>query len=127
MRFSFFFRTFIIVFLFLSACRTADTGAIVGSWQAFEVLEEGEPLLVNAEEINFSFGDDASYQYSSTLNYREAGSYFVDAKYLFTTDTINNASSEKAVEIIKLNPDTLFLRMQEGNKERIMKLKKLSD
>ena len=127
MRFSFFFRASMIALFFFFACRTADTGILVGSWQAFEVLEEGEVLPVNTEEISFSFGEDASYQYSSTLNYREAGSYFVDTRYLFTTDTINNASSEKAVEIIKLNPDTLFLRMQEGNKERIMKLKKLSD
>ena len=118
---------FFLLVLSLAACSTNTTEDIIGNWQAFEVLEEGEPLLVNTQEIQFSFHEDESYEYFSTLNYREAGSYYIEAKYLFTRDTINQASSEKAVEIVQLNLDTMILHMQESNKERILKLEKVEN
>jgi hypothetical protein len=42
----------------------------------------------------------------------------VDGTYLFTRDTLNQASTEKAVEILKLANDTLQLKMMDGDKER---------
>lgn len=113
------------IFLLLLSCNSTNEVELVGNWQAFEVLEEGELLPVNYKEIKFSFHADESYKYFSTLNYREAGSYFVEKPYLYTRDTLNQASSEKAVEIIKLTPDSLFLKMNEGNKQRILKLAKV--
>jgi hypothetical protein len=109
---------------FFFSCSSLKSDLLVGHWQAFEVLEEGEPLMINPEEITITFTEDESYTYNSTLNYLESGNYYLDAKYLYTLDTINQASTEKAVEIIKLTTDSLVLRMNEGTKERILKLVK---
>ncbi|GJM36054.1 MAG: hypothetical protein DHS20C18_50550 [Saprospiraceae bacterium] len=106
----------------LVSCAPYDQDKLVGSWQAISVLEEGEPLGVETEVIRIIFSPDASYSYYSTLNYEESGSYYLDSKYLFTTDTINQASTEKAVEILLLTEDSLHLKMMDTGKERILKM-----
>jgi len=95
---------------------------IFGNWHATQVLEEGRPLAVDTQQIRFHFDADATYRFQSTLNYREAGRYQLENGYLFTTDTLHQASEEKAVQILKLSPDSLHLRMQEAGKERLLKL-----
>ena len=114
--------------LFLTlACQQMNDDLLLGHWQAAEVLEEDTPLPIDIKEISFEFKGDKNYTFSSTLNYREAGSYFVDAHFLYTTDTINQASTEKAVEILTLSEDSLHLRMQQNGKERILKLARKND
>lgn len=105
------------------SCSPIDDNLLLGEWQAAALLEEGDSLAVDVQEITLSFNDDM-YHYTSTLNYRESGNYFVNERYLFTIDTINQASSEKAVEIQLLSADSLHLRMQESGKERLLKLVK---
>ena len=97
---------------------------LIGRWQAAELKEEEAPVPVNLDAISFEFNTDYQYTFSSTLNYREAGTYFIDARFLYTTDTINQASTEKAVEILTLTEDSLHLRMMENGKERLLKLVK---
>jgi hypothetical protein len=82
------------------------------------MTEEGTPLAVDPSQIELQFTPADRYTYRSTLNYREAGSFYVDGTYLFTRDTLNQASTEKAVEILKLANDTLQLKMMDGDKER---------
>lgn len=109
--------------MFLS-CATIKDQLLLGEWQATELLEEGKPLEIDVQEINLNF-EGNTYTFSSTLNYKEAGSYFVDDSYLFTTDTVNLASTEKAVEIVTLTNDTLILKMNDLGKERLLKLQKV--
>ena len=98
---------------------------ILGSWKAIEVLEEQLPLnLEDPGVIKLTFYNNNQYEYQSTLNYREAGSYEIDYPYLITIDTVNKASTKKAVKISKLTTDSLFLLMKENEKERILKLVK---
>lgn len=111
-----------LALLFLLSCSPAKENFLLGSWEAIEVTEEGQPLGVNVQEIGFTFLDEGRYTYRSTLNYKEAGSYYVESQYLFTTDTVNQATSEKAVEILQLNQDSLFLKMNDNGKERLLKL-----
>ncbi|MCI5082071.1 MAG: hypothetical protein MRY78_10270 [Saprospiraceae bacterium] len=108
----------------ISSCESIDKQKLIGEWMGAAVIEEGNKLSVDPKEISFYFKKNESYQYNSTLNYREAGSYYVESNYLFTTDTVNQASTEKAVEIILLSEDSLHLRMEEKGKERILKLVK---
>lgn len=107
------------------SCKTIKNDQIIGSWQAVEVLEDGEPLKVNLSEINISFNANELYSFKSTLNYNEAGRYYIESPFLFTTDTVNSASTEKTVEILLLTADSLHLKMSEGGKNRLMKMKKL--
>ncbi len=104
------------------ACGNPYEKKLLGKWQAVAVLENDTPMDINPEVIWFQFSPHQQYEYHGTLKYREAGSYYLESKYLHTIDTINQASTEKAVEITRLTDDSLFLRMSEGSKERIIKL-----
>ena len=110
---------------FLASCASLKDDLLLGDWQATEIIEEGKALPVNVEEIKLSFKGEDFYLFNSTLNYKEAGSYFLDSKYLFTTDTVNHASTEKAVEVIKLTQDSLVLKMNDSGKERLLRLSKM--
>ena len=110
-----------IPFLFflslLSACQSISKEDLYGVWQAVDLTEEGTPLDVNLSEISLSFGEQ-EYEFNSTLNYREAGSYYLQASLLVTKDTLQVNGVEKGIEISKLYKDSLFLRMNEEGKER---------
>jgi hypothetical protein len=96
-----------------------------GEWQGTLLLEEGDSVAIDPAELGFSFQQDGKvYTYRSTLNYKEAGSYYIQTRYLFTRDTLPSVSKEKGVEILKLSADSLHLKMMEQGKERIMKLVK---
>ncbi len=109
------------------ACTNPYERALPGNWQAVEVLEADTPLPVEVEVIRFTFATDARYEYYGTLKYREAGFYRLENQYLYTQDTLQPNSAEKAVEITRLAADTLFLRMQEGESLRIMKLVRMAE
>lgn len=116
--------------LFACSQEAVDTRQhlLSGRWQALEVMEEGRPLEVDPAEIRFAFYTDGTYDFQSTLNYREAGRYALQSEYLLTTDTLTTDSgTEKAVEITLLNADTLRLRMMEDEKERFLLLTKTED
>ncbi|MEN0004529.1 MAG: lipocalin family protein [Bacteroidota bacterium] len=117
-------KVVLVALVSLASCSSVDDGYIIGTWQAVQVKEEGDPLPINVEEISFTFQDNEAYHYESTLNYREAGSYYIEGNYLYTTDTVNQGSMEKAVEIITLSEDSLQLKMDEKGKERIIHLGK---
>ncbi|MFK7935678.1 MAG: hypothetical protein AB8G22_19345 [Saprospiraceae bacterium] len=109
--------------LFIFSCSPVDDDLLIGEWQAAALYEEGKSIEVDLNEISLSFSNN-NYHYTSTLNYRESGSYFVDERFLFTIDTTHRASTEKAVEIQLLSVDSLYLRMQENGKERLLQLAK---
>jgi hypothetical protein len=121
-------RILIVVFALLTilpACQSGYQPAdLQGNWQAVAITEEGTPLAVDPSQIELEFTPADRYTYRSTLNYREAGSFYVDGTYLFTRDTLNQASTEKAVEILKLANDTLQLKMMDGDKERLLTMVK---
>lgn len=98
---------------------------MIGHWKAQEVTEDGMPLDVDLSTLGFVFSKDGYYQYHGTLNYREAGTFSLNGDLLYTLDTINQASSEKAVKIINLTNDSLALKMNEEGKIRIVKLFKV--
>jgi hypothetical protein len=109
---------------FLSACTNPSGDLLDGRWVAVEILEAGDSLAVDPSLVSFSFDEErGKYSFSSTLNYREAGAFYLEKGFLYTTDTLNRASRKKVVEVLTLNNDSLILRMQEINdQERILKL-----
>lgn len=109
----------------LLSCMNDKPDFLIGNWNAFEVLEEGESLDINTAEIKLGFQEGNTYHYESTLAYREAGQYHVEQQYLYTTDTSHTTTMTKAVEILQLTNDTLQLRMNDQGKERILKLVKI--
>ena len=114
-----------LICLFCWSCNRSGAllDLIDGEWRAIDLVEEGTTLPLDSNVVSFSFDASLkSYTYSSPLNYREAGNFLIQSKYLITTDTLNQASREKTVEIIQLSEDSLILRMKDQNKERVLKL-----
>ena len=118
------FFTTLLAICTLSCESGLNESDLHGKWQAAIILEEGDSLAVDPSNIKFQFDENKYYQFESTLNYKEAGTYYLDDVYLYTTDTFNNASSEKVVEVLLLNEDSLHILMNEQTKERVLKLVK---
>lgn len=109
----------------LSACQGGyQEEQLHGKWVGVAVKEEGTPLAVDPGLIQLEFSPEETYTYKSTLDYREAGTYFIEANFLYTRDTLNQASTQKAVELLQLTADSLKIRMMEGEKERRLTLVK---
>jgi len=127
MKKKFFFLSISFVFLFLgNACQTESAQErMIGNWEAFQFLEEGDSVKIDPSEIKFSFGQNGRYHFSSTLNYKEAGTYKMAETVLYTTDTLTLSSIEKAVLIKKINQDTLVLEMKQENKNQVLSLKRI--
>ena len=112
------------VLYFFQACGPFQKRELVGNWTGTTVLEDGDTLAIDPSVLRFYFSRKGAYTFQSTLNYKESGAYFLDGHLLYTTDTLNKASSQKAVQILMLTSDSLHLRMLEDGKERLFKLVK---
>ncbi len=116
----------LIVLFAIVSCTDGQTRKICGKWQAVDVQEEGEQVQVELSDVGFIFYDNGFYNYNSSNDYHEAGTYSIRGDLLYTLDTINKASSEKAVQIINLTKDTLQVKMMAHGKEQTIKFAKLN-
>lgn len=114
----------LLVGLLISSCGGITQEQLNGKWTAVQLTEEGDSLSVNLEEITLNFDTQNNYGFTSTLNYKEEGTYKLNKNLLSTVDKLNGASKEKLVEITKLANDSLFIRMMEEGKERILVMTK---
>ncbi len=101
----------------MMACKNISKEDLYGEWKAVDLTEEGMPLAINLAEISLKF-NEKEYEFTSTLNYREAGAYYLQSSLLVTRDTLQVNGVEKGIEISRLHQDSLFLRMNEQGKER---------
>ena len=101
-----------------------DYSDLNGRWQAYAMLEEGEPAEIDLQHVYFQFSPDGTYSYHGTLNYREAGTYRIERKLLYTIDTLHEERLEKAVKIAHLSADSLHFLMNAEGKEQLLKLSK---
>lgn len=109
------------------SCRSDYQEALAGTWQGIKIEEEGQPLAgVDPDALKLVFMTDGKYQYFSTLNYREAGSFRVDFPYLYTMDTLQGTAEDKAVEILQLGEDSLSIKMNEEGKVRIVHFERIA-
>ena len=114
---------FLVLIFVFSSCGGLDKEQLKGKWTAVELTEEGDSLKVNLDEITLNF-KDKGYDFTSTLNYKEAGTYNLQKNLLTTLDSLNEGTIEKVVEITKLQNDSMFIRMNEAGKERILVMTK---
>lgn len=103
----------------MASCGGIKKEELKGEWTAVQLTEEGDSLKVNLEEITLTFGEKG-YDFTSTLNYKEAGVYELKDNLLSTLDSLNTNQEAKVVEITKLQNDSLFIRMNEEGKERFL-------
>jgi hypothetical protein len=111
---------FLGISLLLPACSRITDMQLQGNWVATHVSQENVSMEnLQVEEIKLSF-DEGKYTYHGTLQYKEAGQYYLATPFLYTRDTLNDNQKEKAVEILNINSDTLELRMMQDEKELIL-------
>lgn len=112
----------LIAALTLSACETREDELLPGQWQATNVTEDGDSLLLDPREITFEFRPDNRYTFTSTLRYQEAGTWRYDSRYLFAQDTTQPENPERVVYIETLTLDSLVIRMKADTAERLVTL-----
>ena len=110
---------FLVFALSITACMQNPEKAIVGAWNVSEITSQEEMPQFNISDFHFEFYSNGSYQYSGNLYYREAGRFSIKSGYLYTTDTLTQGATEKAVQIIKLSRDSMVLRM---SNETVMRM-----
>jgi len=113
----------LLLVLIFTSCGNPLQDIVIGNWTAAQITEEGKKLDVNVGEVKLNLEENGTYQYESTLNYQEAGSWFLDENLLFTNDTIHK-SGQKAVMILEARQDTIVLKMIENGKERLLTMSK---
>ncbi len=111
--------------LLLLHCEREDE-LLLGQWEGTRVMEDGDSLKLDPREITFDFRPDNRYDFTSTLRYREAGTWRYDSGYLFAKDTTQPTNPERVVAIEKLTVDSLVLRMQADTAERFVVLLRTS-
>ncbi|GAB5550756.1 MAG: hypothetical protein Sapg2KO_03470 [Saprospiraceae bacterium] len=115
--------TGLLLFSFACNNNSPKPELLAGQWQGVLMEEAGDSLAIDPSEIRFTFDqENKGYTFNSTLNYQEAGTFYLQTKYLFTIDTLNQASREKSVEVLKLTKDSLILRMMNNGQEQLLKL-----
>lgn len=106
-------------------CEQEDN-LLVGQWRGALVTENGDSLQLDPREITFDFQPDNRYAFTSTLRYREAGTWRYDDGYLFAQDTTQPTNPERVVSVEKLTGDSLIIRMRSDTAERLVTLLRTS-
>ncbi|MFK8161944.1 MAG: hypothetical protein AB8H12_05720 [Lewinella sp.] len=114
----------LVLVLLLCHCGEREDARLLGEWQAAQVLQRGDSLLLDPAEVGFSFLPNNRYVYRSTLRYGEAGTWRYDNGFLFAQDTTRSAATERVVAVEKLTVDSLVLRMRADTTEQVMILLK---
>ncbi len=112
--------------LIITSCSEMSSSDLIGQWEATSVTEDRLPLEVDYPVIQLEILKNGTYKYQGTLNYKEAGKWRIQSKYLFTIDTLKPEGIEKAVAISKLTMNSFEMKMKEGKKQRVMKMVKVS-
>lgn len=115
----------LIISIGIYACQDVAKQKLIGKWQAASISEDGMPMPVPVNVIGFDFSPNGYYNFRSTLEYKEAGTFEVSGSLLYTLDTINEASTQKSVQILQVTNDSLFLKMNADGKEQLLKLYKI--
>ena len=97
-----------------------------GMWKSYQLqgvrlMEGKDSVAVDPSLIRLTINKD-SYAFSSTLNYREQGSWRLEDDVLYTTNELADTPYEKAVYIQQLKRDTLVLWMMDEGQERVLTL-----
>jgi len=127
MRFSSLLKYALCLLLMLScfACGSGiDETLLHGTWQAVSLEENGQPGKADLSQTQFIFRPTGGYEYRSSINYKEIGTYYLDGKFLVSKDTLQEGIA-KSVKIEFLSSDSLLFNMNNGGIPQLLGLKKV--
>lgn len=115
-----------LTLLVLTAACAEDSKetALIGTWQAIQLIEEDSLLEMNVDEVKLSFDEHGSYTFKSTLDHMEAGKYRYLNNLIYLKDTTQKNKEEIAVRLLTLSVDSLAIEMDESGKKRVLSLQK---
>ena len=106
-------------FMLLASCsNTEDYQKISGEWECTSWINKVKEIDKCRNNVHFQFKEDKSY-YSKLGSVEDSGSYKIQKDKLYVTPL---GKMEMAVEITKLNNDTLEFLMNQGGEEEILTL-----
>ncbi|MEN9612174.1 MAG: hypothetical protein RLZZ628_2988 [Bacteroidota bacterium] len=108
------------------SCKSELERNLEGNWFADALTENGAPIEVDGDVVQFEFKSNNEYNFNGTLNVHEVGKFRISNHYLYTKDDLKNAP-EKAVHIQRLTVDSLVLAMNDKGKERVLTLLRLQN
>ncbi len=114
----------ILSIIIIASCSQWSGMDLEGTWEATSILEEDQPLEVDYPSVKLDLKDDGTYEYTGTLNYREAGKWSTKSNYLYTIDTLIPDGAQKIVFIKSYSRDSLEIQMVQQEKVRILKMKR---
>ena len=88
------------------------------------MLEKGKLVDKGAELIEFNFLPNKTYSFTNSIN-SEAGPWRTLEDKLYTQDTLNPNHIEKVVRITNLTADSLFIEMNAGGVQQLLKCYKV--
>ncbi len=106
----------------LISCKNEKERAIVGKWNAAQLVECDDLVPLTNTPVNLEFMPNGSYTFNSTLNVHEAGEFYIKKNHLYTQDKLREKASQKIVKIQHLVGDTLVLEMNYKGKEQWLTL-----
>jgi len=118
--------TLLMVLLLLGCTEGIDQNMLVGKWKAALLMDRTEKSGIDLSAVQFEFKANNTYSYQSNLKYKEAGRYSTMGKTLYSTDTTVVDQREKAVKIVRLSADSLFLEMNNSGTPQLLKLYKVA-
>ncbi len=95
-----------------------------GTWAALSMIVGDSVSNINVTTSTLQIKEDSRYNFTNNLGQIEAGTYIVSDSLLILTDTISKPSKEKAVQVVRVNSDTLTIRMNFNGKESFMYFKR---
>lgn len=115
------------LFVIISGCTSPSEKDLIGTWEAYNITEEEEPIEVDYPSVKLMLNQDGTYEYRGTLNYREAGLWSLESRLLQTKDTLKPDGEQRSVYILSIARDSLELQMAEQDKTRVMKMKRIQE
>lgn len=117
------FRTtaFTLLLIWVSCQSKQQRHFLQGHWSAFRYERADSSVLQDyLNQVTLSIDGNNRYSFTSTLNYREAGTFRLSDQFFFVTDTTRLPSREKKLLIRYLTKDTLILGMEEDGEDRTL-------
>jgi hypothetical protein len=104
------------------SCQTEKERQIVGKWEAAQLRECDDVVPIQTALVNMEFKKNGEYVFNSTLNVHEEGKFRLRKNFLYTTNRLKDAPSEKVVLIQSFTADTLVLQMNFKGKDQWLTL-----
>lgn len=117
-------RVFVTYLLFSFvgiACRSMTVDDVVGTWEAYEVMQEGDTLNLDLEHVVLKVNEGGEFLYTHSSRDTMSGNLSID-KGLIHLEVAHPSAEILLIQLQDLDSESMTLRMNHDGKERIVSL-----